>query len=62
MKMVPESFGYNNLPGNRRKEPLECRLVYVHPKGRYYEVEFEFPGGKVRESYLGRPEKAEEGM
>lgn len=28
-----------------------CRVVYINRKHRYYTVEFEFPGGTVRESY-----------
>lgn len=28
-------------------------VVYIHPQGRYHTVEFELPGGKVRESFLG---------
>lgn len=26
-------------------------VVYVHPKGRFYVVEFAFPDGKIRECY-----------
>lgn len=26
-------------------------VVYVHPKGRFYVAEFDFPDGKIRESY-----------
>lgn len=29
----------------------EGKVVYVHPKGRYYVAEFDFPDGKIRESY-----------
>lgn len=28
-------------------------VVYIHPQGRYHTVEFELPGGRVRESFLG---------
>lgn len=27
------------------------KVVYVHPKGRYYVAEFDFPDGKIRECY-----------
>ena len=26
-------------------------VVYIHPKGRYYTLEFAFPGGILRESF-----------
>lgn len=35
----------SNLP------PEEGVVVYIHPKHRYYTVEFTFPKGKIRESY-----------
>jgi hypothetical protein len=28
-------------------------VVYVHPQGRYHIVEFDMPGGKVREAFMG---------
>jgi hypothetical protein len=28
-----------------------CRVVYINRKHRYYTVEFDFPGGMVRESF-----------
>lgn len=27
------------------------KVVYIHPLGRYYTLEFEMPGGTYRESY-----------
>lgn len=29
----------------------EGEVIYIHPKGRFYTVEFTLPNGKVRESY-----------
>lgn len=31
-----------------------CRVVYIHPKQRFYTVEFCMPGGTFRQSYLIR--------
>lgn len=28
-------------------------VIYVHPQGRYHIVEFDLPGGKVREAFMG---------
>ena len=30
---------------------IPCRVIYVHPKRRYYTVEFIFDRGSFRESY-----------
>ena len=27
------------------------KVVYIHPRGRFYTLEFAFPGGKFRESF-----------
>lgn len=29
------------------------RIVYIHPKGRFHIVEFDTPGGPIRESFHG---------
>ena len=29
----------------------EGKVIYVHPKGRFYTVEFTLPFGTIRESY-----------
>ena len=35
------------------------RVVYIHPRRRFATIEFELPGGRVREDYLFRaPEYA----
>ena len=34
----------------------EGTVVYVHPEGRFYTVEFTFPKGKFREAYLLPPD------
>lgn len=31
---------------------LPCTVIYIHPKKRFFRVEFEFSGGgKIREAY-----------
>lgn len=37
--------------GKRKDVPAEGRIVYVHPQGRYYTVEFRLDKGNIRESY-----------
>jgi len=36
--------------------PMPCRVIYVHPQGRYYTVEFHFPKGTIRESFKAEEE------
>ena len=35
------------------RRPMVGKVTYVHPKGRFHEVEFELRGGKVRECFQG---------
>ena len=37
----------------RIKGPIDAEVVYIHPKGRYHVVRFDFPGGSFRESFTG---------
>ena len=38
--------------GNQRKENrLAGTVVYIHPKGRFYTLEFHLPHGSFRESF-----------
>ena len=44
--------------GEKTCEKIDClgirktgKVVYVHPAGRFYTVEFESPGGQFRESF-----------
>lgn len=37
--------------GDGAKRTATGTVVYIHPKRAFYIVEFELPGGKVRESY-----------
>lgn len=46
--------------GKRSAQPVEGYVVYIHPEGRFYSVEFTFPAGKFRESFNFTPEEKEE--
>ena len=35
------------------RSPMSGRVVYIHPLGRFHLVEFDTPGGPVRETFLG---------
>ena len=50
---VREHYHHNGVV-TTMTEPLEGTVVYVHPCGRFYTVEFDFFGRKVRESYTIR--------
>lgn len=45
----PEKGGRNEP----QHKPMKGTVVYIHPEGRYHTVEFELPGGKVRENFTG---------
>ncbi|OUQ76386.1 hypothetical protein [Flavonifractor sp. An100] len=49
----PETFWEREGDRNSPKRPLSGKVVYIHPKGRYHTVEFDLPGGKVRENFPG---------
>lgn len=34
-------------------KPMEGRVIYIHPKGRFHTVEFSAMGGPVRKSFAG---------
>lgn len=38
---------------DRSMKPMEGRVVFIHPKGRFHTVEFGTPGGPLRESFTG---------
>lgn len=39
--------------GHRVGGKMEGTVVYIHPKGRFHVVQFNFPGGSFRESFGG---------
>ncbi len=38
---------------NELPKRIPGQVVYIHPKGRFHTVAFSFPGGIIRESFLG---------
>lgn len=51
---TPQTFSdYDPKANKSSSHPMRGTVVYIHPLGRYHTVEFELPGGKVRESFLG---------
>lgn len=49
---IPETVYSGSMPGEKKtKRAHTGTVVYIHPQRRYYTVEFEMNGGKVRESY-----------
>lgn len=49
--MIPETILGIDKRGGRERRPMKGRIVYIHPKGRYYTVEFETRGNSVKESF-----------
>ena len=37
----------------RLKGPMDAEVVYIHPKGRFHVVRFDFPIGSFCESFRG---------
>ena len=52
----PETFNGSDTDLKEKFRTLSGKVVYIHPEGRYHTVEFELPGGKARESFLGTEE------
>lgn len=50
---VPETFGQLDDKSNKTKAPMKGTVVWVHPQERFHVVEFDAPGGKIRESFAG---------
>lgn len=49
---MPETFrDYGEE--SRTPRAVAGRVTYIHPKGRFHMVEFEPPGGALRECFLG---------
>lgn len=46
------AFAGSDTPGPGRKQRHTGRVVYIHPGGRFYIVEFQTPKGPVREAFL----------
>lgn len=55
VKRTPATFGAEQIVGDKRvKLPVEGRVVYIHPEGRFHVVEFPMPKGRsIREAFTG---------
>lgn len=50
---VPQSFSdYDDSHNKIKNGEMVGRIAYIHPKGRYVRVMFEFRGGNVYESFF----------
>lgn len=61
VRVIPQTL-YFNLHNKTAEEPrpMDGTVVYMHPMGRFYVVEFTFKlGYKVRESFDSRPKYRE---
>lgn len=47
--LAPIEYG---MEGGTRLPSERGRVVYIHPEGRFYTLEFTFGRGSFRESYL----------
>lgn len=54
LRLCPHEYQYDPCKPNASKL-LPCTVTYIHPERRFYQVEFECPGGKFRESFLFPP-------
>lgn len=50
--------------GHSEGAPQKCRVVYIHPRRRFYTVEFAFPltGERFRESYYFEDRRGDAGQ
>lgn len=50
---APETIDDLDKLPNARNKLQSCRVIYVHPAGRFHVVAFRTRGGEVRESFRG---------
>lgn len=50
VRRIPETL---SCAVDKSARPMEGKVVYIHPKGRFHTVEFQTMGGPVRESFMG---------
>lgn len=50
---LPTGFCGRNEENKKVLKPIMGTVVYIHPKRRFHTVEFDLPGGKLRESFPG---------
>lgn len=50
---VPVTFDRLDDKCRRTGTPLRGTAVWIHPQNRFHVVEFDTPGGRIRESFQG---------
>ena len=48
-EIVHEHLMFDSTMASR--ETYEGKVIYIHPKGRFFRAEFKLPGGVVREAF-----------
>lgn len=48
------SWGIGGNKNGEKAQPLTGYVWYIHPKGRYYVVEFPMRNGRIRECFYDR--------
>lgn len=53
---VRKNIQWSDFGGKRGRDRITkkeavVKVVYIHPRGRFYTLEFEFLGGSYKESY-----------
>jgi len=54
LKLKPKTFYNTDNDSNSGRNPkavLKGKVVYIHPKKRFFDAEFDLAGGKVKESF-----------
>ena len=54
-EIVHEHLMFDSTAPSR--ETYEGKVIYIHPKGRFFRAEFQLPGGVVLEEILGSKER-----
>ena len=53
VRRMSEILSQQDAENHSVRRPMVGKVTYVHPKGRFHEVEFELRGGPVRECFQG---------
>ena len=48
------SWGIGETKNGEKAQPITGFVRYIHPKGRYYVVEFPMRNGRIRECFYDR--------
>lgn len=53
VRRVSEILSQQDAENHSVRRTMQGRVVWIHPRGRFHEVEFELRGGPVRECFQG---------